>query len=540
MGKYQDFVNIATQSVPDYTTLQIVPRGAPIFPDLLMTGQMRFGRRQGANVAVLNPDNEVKLTTPAQISQIKFNIDRTLKWFEVGALLTFNKTEMMILEDWDPNTNQVQVTEPLTVTWPNGSPLYLWATPLIVQVSASKGDTVLTVRSRYNIVNGDTITIPVSSSINSLTQLTVTISQAGGTYLPDPIYPHVFALSLSGPLPVDMLSEQSKVFLRAYPGYTSTVQSISRFQGNQMGPFLVDYLSTPLDNIQSYAETFAIRTFNAANVPIDGTGVRYVTVEKNTPILSLPIWAEELVFWKVERGTGGFALPNKYRLITDDTGKARVGTNLVPAWQTGNTWNFKVKSPSNGLIRIYTDSFGYQDYNILAFQSKTIQLSTPGPFAFLACDTVQGSSTVTVVSTTNMVTGTAVVGKGIPENSAVLTVLSPTTFQLGTFTSNMITTGSPINATATATVPLAFTPPKIGRIEFLAHLETPGAEVTIADGTITGATVSSIQYTYVFNVLGYTNYQATSLIVKPMFQALSEMYAQYDSEQNYDSGFLYL
>lgn len=460
MGKYQDFVNLAVQSTPEFTQMQIIPRGAPIIPDLLMTGQMRFGRRLGANVSVINPDNQILLTSAAQVSQATFNVDRTLQWFEQGALLTFNKTEMMILQDWDPTNNQVIVDSPLTVTWPNGSPLYLWATPLVVHTDASAGDTVLTVRSRYNILNDDVITLPVSSSINSLNELNVTISQSGGTYLPDPDFTLVFALSLDQPLPIDLKANESQIFLRAYPGYTSTVLPISRFQNNQLGPFLVDYLSTPLDNIESYQEGFAIRTFNSANVPIDGTGVSYKTVTKNYPILSLPIWAEGLVFWDVMRGSGGFASPNRYRLITDSEGKARVATNLVPAWQSGYTWNFKVRSVSNGLVRVWTDTYGFQDFTLIAFQTLTIQLTTPP--------------------------------------------------------------GGTIN-----------------RVEILALLDIAGAEIQIADGTIQGATVSQIQYTFVFKVLGYTNFQSTSLIIKPFFMALSDLYAQYDSGQNYDSGFIY-
>ena len=55
MGKYAEIQNLIQDNVPDFTNLNLVQRGTPIFPDLLMTGQMRFARRTGANFAVMNP-----------------------------------------------------------------------------------------------------------------------------------------------------------------------------------------------------------------------------------------------------------------------------------------------------------------------------------------------------------------------------------------------------------------------------------------------------------------------------------------------------
>lgn len=95
MGKYQEIANLIEQSVPDYTSLKIVPRGTPIFQDLLMTGTVRFARRTGANFSVLNPDNQFELSTDAQVAQQILQVDQVLPWLEENALITFNQTEML-------------------------------------------------------------------------------------------------------------------------------------------------------------------------------------------------------------------------------------------------------------------------------------------------------------------------------------------------------------------------------------------------------------------------------------------------------------
>jgi hypothetical protein len=110
MGKYQDIVNLLEHSVPDYTSLKIVPRGTPIFQDLLMTGTIRFARRTGANFAVLNPDNQFTLTADGQVNQNILEVDYLLPWLEQGALITFNKTEMLEIETWDTTTNMIFLT----------------------------------------------------------------------------------------------------------------------------------------------------------------------------------------------------------------------------------------------------------------------------------------------------------------------------------------------------------------------------------------------------------------------------------------------
>lgn len=458
MGAYNDIVKIIESQVPEYTSLQIVSRGAPLFPDLLMTGEMRFGRRQGANLAVIVPDNVVQLTTEARARDNILNVSRILNWFEVGALVTFNGIEMLELSDWDSVTLQVFLKEQLSTAQTSGKNLILWATPIVVHTNSAAGSTTVQVRSRYSLLNGDVITFPQGEFLNSLTEREVVVANTAGDS-GDSEFPFLYSLELNKALPVSFTEAQT-IYLRAYPGYISRALRLPKIKDTQIGPFLVDYLASPLFSVPEYSETLSIRTLNGGGVPIDGTNSSLKTVEKNTPIINRPIYAQNMIFWKVFRGSGGFQAPNKFRMLTDAEGLCRVSTDLTPAFPSGLTWTMKVTANSNGIFRVYREPFGFEDYTLTAGVPAAVSIQTPP--------------------------------------------------------------GGTLN-----------------RIDFVANMETANTEILIADTVVQGLVVSSIQYSYVFKVVGEANYQSTSLLIKPMFLSLADMEANYDSGQYYDSGLIY-
>lgn len=460
MGNYKRITQLLERSVPDYTNLQIVPRGTPIFPDLLMTGQMRFARRTGANLAVLNPDNQIKLTTDALVATQILSVTRVLDWIEQDSLITFNGTEMLQVEDFDPDMNRIFLKAPLGTARVSGSKLTLWATPLQIHLPANPGDVQITVRSRYHLLNGDAVTLPVSSEISSLKQISVELATYAGDSL-DPVYPFLYVLTLQEALPVELLSA-SRLFLRAFPGYLSNQIRVPKLKQGQMGPFLLDFMASPLDSVASYPEIFSIRTYDGNGTAVQGTAGALLTTTRNHPIVERPIWGENILFWQVIRGSGGFTYPNRYRLLCDAAGQARVQTKLVPEFPTGQTYRFRVKAGGNGLFRIYRgETLGYQDFTLVANTLTPIDVTTPPGATF-------------------------------------------------------------------------------DRMEFIFDLDTAGAEIQILDSEVIGATVATFQYGYVFRVVGETNFQASSVIVKPYFLSLADLTARYDQENTYNSGSLYL
>ncbi len=459
MGTYQDIVNLLESSVTEFAALQIVPRGTPYFQDLLMTGELRFGRRLGANFAVINPDNQVTLTADADTQTLQLSVSRILDWFELGALLSFNTTVMFEIQDWDTNYNTVTIGTNLPADQSTGDSLTLWATPLVVFADSAVGAQQITVASRYNLLNGDVVTFPTSTVISSLLENPVVLSQNGGAS-GNSDFPYLFTLTLQNPMPIALTAGISRMYLRAYPGYYSPVLRVPVLPSSQMGPFLLDYLSSPLDAVQSYLETFSVRTLDGSDTPIIGAPSSMVTVNKNYPVLSRPITAENILFWQVQRGSGGFISPNRYRLITDSNGWGRVSTRVIPSIPSGSSWSFKVQATASGLFRFYTDANGFQDYPLVANQLTTVTFSTP--------------------------------------------------------------TGATIN-----------------RIEILAALDIAGAEVAISDSSVNGPNALSFQYGLVLQVVGQTNYQCTSAIVKPYFLSLSNLTGNYDSGLTYNGGIIY-
>jgi hypothetical protein len=378
VGKYAEIQNLIQDNVPDFTNLNLVPRGTPIFPDLLMTGQMRFARRTGANFAVMNPDNQMLLTADGINQNTILAIQRVLPWVEENALLTFNGTEMLQVSDFDTTSNTVVLAEPLPMTYPSGSLVTLWATPLIMNQTAAEGVSQIQVLSRYSLLNGDAVTMLTSTSINSLKQITVLTADYLGVSA-NPEFTFIYNLTLQQPIPVP-LDLSSQIFLRAFPGYLSNALSVPSLltTASQMGPFLMDYVANPLDNATpAYTEYFSVRTYDAGGNAILGTSTALMTATKNQPILNRPIWAENMIFWNILRGTGGFKSPNQYRLISDADGLGRVYTRLIPAWPSGLTWTFDVAATASGILRIETDTFGFQDFPLTVNTTTTVTLSTP-------------------------------------------------------------------------------------------------------------------------------------------------------------------
>lgn len=461
MAEFRDIQKIIEGATVEYATLKIVPRGTPIFPDILMTGEMRFGRRLGANFSVMNPDNVLRLTAPVAAKTQSLPIERVTPWLEADALLSFNGIEMFEIMDWSEENKTVMIRQPLTSAKTTSDIVRLWATPLVMHADAAAGTSTISVRSRYNLLNGDTITFPVNEFLSSLTERNVLIASSGGAS-PDPEFPFVFSLVLDKPIPIELFENNSPIYLRAYPAYYSPVIRVPKLQApSQMGPFILDYVSSPLDSVPEYEETFSMRTFDGGGTPVHGTGTELITVQKNHPIVSRPMWAEGMLFWQVERGSGGFIFPNRYRMISDETGKVRVRTDLLPHFPTGFGWAMKIRSSSDGTFGVAQYPHGIQYYPLVANDVQIITFNT--------------------------------------------------------------VSGEPIE-----------------RIDFLAHLDVPGSEIVLQDANIIGAVSASFQYGMVFRVVGDSNFQTTSVIVKPYFLSLSDLAARYDSGQQYDAGLVYL
>jgi hypothetical protein len=457
MGNFKRTVQLIEQNVLSYADVKVVPRGTPIFPDLLMTGQMRFAKRLGANISVLKPDNAMVLVEDSPISTRIVTVDRTLDWLETNCLVSFNKTEMLEVQDWDPSTGTIILASDLSSARSTGEDLYLWATPLVLHANASQGTSTITVRSRYQLLNGDAISIPSGAEVSSLIQYSVQLAQAGGDS-GDTEFPYLFSLTLATPLQKPANTGQTRVYLRAFPGYYSPSLRIPKHGDNPIGPFLVDIVASPLDSIQTYPEVVSLRTTTATGTAILGTPSSLATIARNTPVIERPIFSDSLIFWKIYRGSGGYSSPNRFRLITDEDGLAKVATDLVPAFPTGNTWSLKVAGSTGGILRVQQgDSF--TDFTLVANQTQTVQFTT--------------------------------------------------------------TAGSTFD-----------------QLAFLVNLQAVG-EVSLSDLTLVNPVASLFQYGLVFQVLGSTNFQSTSLIVKPYFLNLSDLAARYDNNQTYNSGVIY-
>ncbi len=458
MGLFSKIVDLVEGSVPEFATAKVVPRGTVYVPDLLLKGSLRFAMSLGNNMAMINPENETYLTENVQIQSTLLPIPRNLFWWEREGLVTFNGIEMYTIQDWDDYYNYLYLREPLSSTQLAGTKVTLWAVPIAVHTAATSTQIQLAVRSKYKIANGDFITFPTSDSLSSLNEVEVLLAQEAGDS-GDSAYPLLYNLILKSPLGFD-LTEDSKCYLRAFPAYFSEEVTVPKLSNSQMGPFLVDYASSPLDSVLSIPETFSIQALSGAGQPLIGTLNSYQTVSKNFPITARPIWADSFLFMNVVEGSGGFSKPNTYKLITNEEGKAKLYTSLVPELKGPVVWKVKVKSSAEGILRIKLGEQPWQTYTLSANTLTPIEV--------------------------HLSAGEA----------ADLTVLC--------------------------------------------KLSSGGGFVDFGNWNVVGSVVDAVRYNLVFKITGTYNFQSTGLLIKPLFNSLSDLASNHDNGSTYNSGSIYL
>ena len=63
MGRLQKIESVVNDTINHYGHIKIFPRSLPSFVDSLLRGTLRFGKRTGNSIALINPDNTCLLYT---------------------------------------------------------------------------------------------------------------------------------------------------------------------------------------------------------------------------------------------------------------------------------------------------------------------------------------------------------------------------------------------------------------------------------------------------------------------------------------------
>lgn len=377
MGRITRIQNLVNDTIDHYAHTIVVPRGLPSFADPLLRGTIRFGKRSGNNIAVINVDNTFRISSGVARTQI-LTLQLPSQWLVPDCILSVGP-DREVHQVRDIINTTILLYKDLNFDYQDTDKVVLSAVPLVVFSPVAQGDTSLTVKSQFQIANGDTFAyLQTDDLIQSLTLLKVTKS----TYLgntADPVYPNLYYIQLEAPIQ-RALSEGVVAFLKAFPAYFSSEVRVpsSLLSSQETGPFLIDHLSARLYEGKEYPETLAVKLINRSGGFVLGSEFDYVTISKNYAVFNRPLHAHYPLFWTLDQGVMRIT-PDRLIARVNPKGLFRVGTRCVPPFASGQSWRLNLRSTEDCTIRFYFKPYGMQEFSLVSGVTKSVTITVAGP-----------------------------------------------------------------------------------------------------------------------------------------------------------------
>jgi hypothetical protein len=376
-GRLDRIESIVNNTVSHYAHVKVFPRGLPFFVDPLLRGTIRFGKRTGNNIAVINVDNTFKLTKATQVGDSQVTIERASEWINLGCIVSMGPgKELQSIADIDETL--ITFEGKLGQAYSPSDLMLLVGFPMILAADVAIGATTITVRSHYPLANGDVVAyLQTDGLLESLTEIRSNQAQFAGTTT-DPFFTQLYNLTLDNPMG-RAIKADSMIFLRAFPAYFSQAIPVPApiASPEPLGPFLVDALSGRLLEGNSYRETLGFRTLNRAGIHVLGNPFEYVTIEKNKVIMDRPWSAHLPMFWEIAEGTMRLT-PNKLLMRVNENLQFCVGLKCVPHLEPGtHVWRLNLKANDDCSIRFRFHPYEHQEFTLASGVVKTILLNMP-------------------------------------------------------------------------------------------------------------------------------------------------------------------
>ena len=318
MNKLSKIEQIINSTINHYSHVKLFPRGIPRFVDPLLRGVIRFGKRTGSTIGVINPDNTFTFDVlPIRLDN-KVTLSRTTEWITPDCILSLGPNRATHTVD-DVIDNTLLLKEQLNIEFSKEDVALLYAVPMLMYQDQAVGDTEVWVKSKYPLANGDILVYKQTDSLlQSLNE--VKILEAVRRTEPDQFdtyYTIVYKITLEKPITRGFLKD-AMAYMRAFPAYFSQTINVpnSIYTNEPVGPFLLDTMSGGILEGKDYDEYLSYRTLNRTGGYILGTKNKYVTVNKNYLVLKRPVAAHVPGFWELAEGSVRFS-PNKILFKTD-------------------------------------------------------------------------------------------------------------------------------------------------------------------------------------------------------------------------------
>lgn len=377
MGRLNQIEQVVNNTINHYSHVKIFPRGLPRFVDSLLRGTIRFGKRTGNTIALINPDNTFLFGSVPQARDTKVILAQTTPWIIPECILSLGpERELHKVDDVIDTT--ILLKDSITQTFTLQDKVLLHSYPMLSSIDVNSGDTRIVVKSHYPIANGDVFAyLQTETLLQSLTEIKIITATRLGTTT-SPFYTLLYALDLEKPIDKNIISN-SVVYLRAYPAYFSSAVRVPNalFTSEAIGPFLIDFLSGRLLEGNEFDETISLRTLNRTGGYILGNATSYLTVDRNYMIVSRPIPAHTPLFWDLAEGTMRLA-PTKILLRVDPVKKVFCcGTKCIPHLPTGYSWKINVLANEDCSLRIIFHPNDPQEFILSSGIPKNITVTIP-------------------------------------------------------------------------------------------------------------------------------------------------------------------
>ncbi len=366
--------------LPSYRAGIVRPRGLVIPLDPWLRGSLRWSRKLGGGAAVWRPDTRMRLDDATGASEQIFYVNLIPDSLVIGTIIEVSPTFKSPVIDFDTQDFTLTVGVGLPKAKAAGEYIKVWGWPVTVEGGRLKGATLIRVStpSTLQLTRGDRLQIPVNAEAEDPYSFTTQHNVASASFVEEDAEGFKYDLELEAGLARDVASSE-ECYMRAFPAYFSGRVPIPDYSAAYMklvGPFLIDYMSGPLVIDTKVEEFTSARRYRADRDPL----TPMLPADHNGQINSMPIKAEQMLFWKKIRGTINHDGVNTV-CTCDDEGLFRLIEHLRPTmrvptdlYATGTISCIPTADIANN------EGFDIFDgYNTVRFEYKVNPFFTPAP-----------------------------------------------------------------------------------------------------------------------------------------------------------------
>jgi hypothetical protein len=126
-GLIKRIEDIVSGIAPEWTTVHVVPRTVPRFPDKQLKGQIRYATRAGSFLPNIKPYNRTTLTETAQARAQDLTVSNVVDGLVPGSLIMIGGRELQLVLDVDSEEKKIQTFNLLKQEHEVGSTVDLFA-----------------------------------------------------------------------------------------------------------------------------------------------------------------------------------------------------------------------------------------------------------------------------------------------------------------------------------------------------------------------------------------------------------------------------